>query len=88
MGVLGVIIFCSGSIFFLKPLDDLADRLQIVLTCLLTIVAFKFMVQNKVPAVPYATMLDIYFRFGYFLCALNVWLSLFIRGWHSDTEES
>jgi len=36
----------------------LAERLQVTLTCILTVVAFQYVVREMVPAVPYRTMMD------------------------------
>lgn len=46
--------------FWLDPLEELSDRLQVVLTLLLTIVAFKLMIKEELPSVPYMTDLDKY----------------------------
>ena len=36
----------------------LADRLSVTLTCILTVVAFQYVVREMVPAVPYRTVMD------------------------------
>jgi hypothetical protein len=45
---------------FLFDVDDLANRLQVSLTLLLTAVAFKFVMQSSLPQIEYLTVLDKY----------------------------
>ena len=45
---------------FIVPLENLADRLSIVLTLFLTVIALKFLVGEKLPAVPFLTAIDQY----------------------------
>jgi len=60
------IVFCSFVIQVLCflawgfPPTDLGERNKVVLTLMLTIVAFKYMVQDRLPAVPYTTLMDKY----------------------------
>jgi hypothetical protein len=50
----------SFTAFWLEPIQELSDRLQVVLTLLLTVVAFKLMIKEQLPSVPYMTDLDKY----------------------------
>ena len=50
----------STFIAFVIDPTDLADRLSIVFTMLLTIVAFKLVVADKLPKLAYSTVLDTY----------------------------
>jgi len=45
---------------FLVPLEDVADRCGVILTLLLTSVAFKFVVGQDLPKISYNTYLDTY----------------------------
>lgn len=44
--------------FSMSPSDDLPDRLAHAMTCLLTEVAFQFVINNTLPEIPYVTWLD------------------------------
>jgi hypothetical protein len=65
---------------------DFHDRSQNVLTIMLTVVAFKYMVSDRLPAVPYMTVMDVYIITGFiFLWVLgfSVWTISLV----SDVEE-
>lgn len=47
-------------IAFALPIEDLNDRMSVVLTLLLTAVAFKYVVSSYLPKVTYLTLLDKY----------------------------
>ena len=49
-----------GFSAFSLPRGDLSDRLNIVLTLLLTTTAFKFVVSDTIPKVGYNTHLDVF----------------------------
>jgi hypothetical protein len=54
------------------PIPDLADRLSVNLTLLLTAMAFKFVLADKLPPTPYLTTLE-----KYVLCTFTM---LFVQG--------
>lgn len=59
------------------PAEDLPNRLQITLTLLLTLVAFKFVVSQYLPATSYQTWLDLYVTSGFtllFVLAAQNWI--------------
>lgn len=60
--VVGVMLMLSllGFSAFSLPRGDLSDRLNIVLTLLLTTIAFKFVVSDTIPKVGYNTHLDVF----------------------------
>jgi hypothetical protein len=64
------LIIAISAVCFAIP--DLGDRMQVVLTLLLTVVAFKFVITQDLPATPYMTYLDIYILVGYILMVLIV----------------
>lgn len=60
------VIFPSGAfttmefLSLLVPAEDLADRLSVTITLLLTLTAYKIVSANSVPDVPHLTLLDKY----------------------------
>lgn len=52
---------------FAMPTEDLADRLSVVLTVLLTAVAFKLVIADSLPKIAYWTGLDKYLNFNLLL---------------------
>jgi len=76
--------FLSSTINFV----DIADRLSIILTLLLTAVAFKYMVAEYLPRVPYVTILDKYVTTGFvmlFISATEIGLMKFIHNHGGDS---
>lgn len=49
----GLIVFSLGT-------DDLNDRINVILTLLLTAVAFKFVIADTIPKVGYSTLIGKY----------------------------
>ena len=62
------------------PPSDLADRLSVTLTCMLTSVAFKFVLISMLPVCSYLTLLDRYILASFFLLGLNA-LENFVVCW-------
>lgn len=60
INVVGLMLMISftGFVIFMLPISDLNDRINILLTLLLTAVAFKFVIADSIPKVGYATILD------------------------------
>ena len=54
------IITSSLLVSFVVPIDELANRCSITLTLLLAMVAFKYVVSEKLPNISYATIIDWY----------------------------
>jgi len=48
----------TGLIVFALGTDDLNDRINVILTLLLTAVAFKFVIADAIPKVGYSTLID------------------------------
>lgn len=61
----------SVASFALLP-EQLSDRLNVTLTLLLTVVAFKFAVSSNLPTTSYLTLLDKYFVLCFFVLMLVV----------------
>lgn len=70
------VVFPSGTfttmefLSLLIPAEDLADRLSVTITLLLTLTAYKIVAANSVPDVPYLTLLDKYVVGCYLFSAL------------------
>ncbi len=43
---------------FAIPIEDVADRLSVIITLLLTSTAFKYVITEKLPRIDYPTQLD------------------------------
>ena len=56
--MLFIIVAMAGVVFFIRDDDMQGDRFEIVLTLVLTTVAFKFSTKELVPRVSYLTYLD------------------------------
>ena len=54
--VIDVMVFAAHGI----PMSDLADRLSVNLTLLLTAMAFKWVLSDTLPPVPYLTTMEVY----------------------------
>eukprot|EP00004_Rigifila_ramosa_P003941 TRINITY_DN1428_c0_g1_i8.p1 TRINITY_DN1428_c0_g1~~TRINITY_DN1428_c0_g1_i8.p1 ORF type:complete len:245 (+),score=41.47 TRINITY_DN1428_c0_g1_i8:509-1243(+) len=54
-----LVVWLAFAAFAIPP-TDLADRLTVVLTLLLTAVAFKYIVAQSLPMISYLTMVDTY----------------------------
>ncbi|CAK9008561.1 unnamed protein product [Durusdinium trenchii] len=64
--LLSMLVFTSFAI----PKEDLADRLSVTLTLVLTSVAFKYMVAQELPRISYLTLLDTYILVSFAFLAL------------------
>eukprot|EP00040_Diaphanoeca_grandis_P043727 m.268906 g.268906 ORF g.268906 m.268906 type:complete len:485 (-) comp81239_c0_seq1:26-1480(-) len=54
----GLVTLCFSA--FSVELEDIADRMSIILTLLLTAVAFKFVIADSLPKLSYSTLMDYY----------------------------
>ncbi|KAI9031088.1 hypothetical protein DFJ74DRAFT_654605 [Hyaloraphidium curvatum] len=66
------LIVCLSPIAFLMGCEDVGGRMSIILTLLLTLVTFKFVVASEIPKTPALTLLDKYFFVSYFALLLVV----------------
>lgn len=66
----GIFTLLTAGTFFV-PSEDVADRLSVCLTMLLTTAAYKITVAAKLPEISYLTILDVYV-FGCYLLQLAV----------------
>lgn len=62
MWVMSCLVFLNFSVFAI-PVTDLADRLSVGLTLLLTAIAFKLVIADDLPRLAYWTKLDYYMNF-------------------------
>eukprot|EP00294_Goniomonas_avonlea_P003159 CAMPEP_0114572598 /NCGR_PEP_ID=MMETSP0114-20121206/18392_1 /TAXON_ID=31324 /ORGANISM="Goniomonas sp, Strain m" /LENGTH=485 /DNA_ID=CAMNT_0001759849 /DNA_START=33 /DNA_END=1487 /DNA_ORIENTATION=- len=82
-----LIVSLAGTIVSV-PVDDVADRMGVILTLLLTTVAFKFVVASSTPQIPYLTFLDYYLFWGLaILCWIGIEISaaVYVFGPESDS---
>merc|ERR1719361_1600003 len=65
--------------------DDLGDRLNLLITLILTAVAFSYVVFDSLPNVPYLTYMDKYILGSYgYLVALMIGSALIRQDWYTD----
>lgn len=69
-----ILLFSYSS--FAIPTKNIADRLSLTVTLLLTQAALKFTVSSGLPTVPYITYMEYYFIFSYILITTNGVLNL------------
>ena len=73
IGVMCCLSILGFTVFALSP-DSLADRINTILTIILTAVAFKFAISDSMPKVGYNTLMDRFFLFNmaelFFICVL------------------
>ncbi|CAH1796086.1 unnamed protein product [Owenia fusiformis] len=84
--ILVMMLFISGLIFstFAIPTSQIAVRLKLAFTLVLTAVTFKFVVNQSLPKIPYLTYLDRYVLTSMgFLCIISIWHSV-LAFLHSD----
>lgn len=68
---LNCVIVFLGWTGFAIPIEDVADRLSVIITLLLTSTAFKYVITEKLPRIDYPTQLDYYMLTGMFLLLLQ-----------------
>merc|ERR1712079_582298 len=74
---MATICLCSFAVFAIEG-TELADRLSVVFTMLLTAVAFKIVVADTLPKVAYTTLLDLYLN-GLFVSCCSSFLRMLFR---------
>ncbi len=67
-----LMLVCTSFSVLLVPPSEFADRMSISLTLLLTAVAFKYVVSEKLPSISYLTLLDSYVLCGFGMQVLVV----------------
>ena len=77
---------CLGS--FVVDHTEYADRTSIVLTLLLTVIAFKFVVGEALPKIPYLTLLDIYMNTAVAFLLVVFILQTIILGTIANDDET
>lgn len=79
ISLLGLTCFSLGA-------DDLGDRLNLLITLILTAVAFGYVVTESLPAVPYLTYLDKYILGQYGFLVVLMIETAFINNMESGTD--
>ena len=59
------IVTTSLFVSFAVPVEEFADRCSITMTLLLAMVAFKYIISEKLPSISYATLIDVYVLFSF-----------------------
>jgi hypothetical protein len=77
MGLMGTLCAASFTAFFMPP-DDLNARATFVVTLLLTLVAVKLLVSERLPEIAYVTLLDKYAlaTIAFMLCLMVIFAGL------------
>lgn len=84
------ILNCMCIAAFGIEVPDIADRLSVTMTMMLTAVAFKFIVGDQLPKVSYNTYLDFYLlytMFFMFMCSIYFCFGPHLWKWHFDLED-
>ena len=69
--VVGALSLCTAACCALHPTDDTGDRFSIIFSVVLTVTAYKLVVSDSLPKVPYSTLMDVFFNLLFF------WVFLF-----------
>ncbi|MBW7896826.1 MAG: hypothetical protein H3C27_17095 [Opitutaceae bacterium] len=73
-----ILIGVAFAVFFL-PLQDLADRMNVIVASLLTIVALSYTLHAELPKIPYLTVIDWLFILAYIFLGLAMAAMVWIR---------
>lgn len=76
-GMLTLLSFLGLTGFIVDPAKEQGNRTVIVVTLMLTAIAFKFSINDSLPAVPYATHMDYCINNSVYNLALIAFLDLF-----------
>lgn len=77
-----------GLTAFSIELDDLSSRLSVILTLLLSAVAFKYVINQYIPNISYITVLDAYIMLSYGLFFVAAFESAMMRSPLVDVAET
>eukprot|EP00656_Telonema_subtile_P012160 TRINITY_DN16105_c0_g2_i1.p1 TRINITY_DN16105_c0_g2~~TRINITY_DN16105_c0_g2_i1.p1 ORF type:complete len:330 (-),score=77.62 TRINITY_DN16105_c0_g2_i1:192-1181(-) len=88
--VLGFILALSvlGFVVFFLPEDQVAERVEVVLTLLLTAVAFKMVIGDTIPKVNYQTILDVFVLLNMFFLFVLAFVCAFASLKHKQQPEA
>ena len=67
----------SYSGFWIEE-KDLKTRVELSIVCLLSLIAFNFVISDKLPDLPYMTFLDTFVLISYFFAGLTTVISIII----------
>jgi len=84
--VFAMCLICSWSTFFMDP-SDIGNRLGIFTTLFLTAVAFQYVVNEKLPNIPYLTKMDHLVNGCYTLLLLSgVEMVIIFQSWNNGLD--
>lgn len=81
-----ILIGMAFAVFFLPP-TDLADRMNVIIASLLTVVALSFSLHTDLPKIPYLTIIDWLFFLAYLFLGLAMAGMVWIRKLHDRDAE-
>ena len=73
-----IILLVSWSVFFIN-IRDLEARLTVSIVCLLSLIAYTFIIDQDLPKLSYLTIMDYIVLVSYFFSTLPTLESIFIR---------
>lgn len=80
-----ILIGMAFAVFFLPP-SDLADRMNVIIASLLTVVALSYSLHTDLPKIPYLTIIDWLFVLAYVFLGLAMAGMVWIRKLHDRDE--
>lgn len=80
-----ILIGMAFAVFFLPP-SDLADRMNVIIASLLTVVALSYSLHVDLPKIPYLTIIDWLFLLAYVFLGLAMAGMVWIRKLHERDE--
>lgn len=82
---LGILVAMAFAVFYLPP-TDLADRMNVIIASLLTVVALSYSLHTDLPKVPYLTVIDWLFLLAYVFLGLSMVGMVWVRRLHDQNE--
>jgi len=67
-----LMLTCLSLIVFVFPNDDISGRISVILTLILTFIAFKYSIMASIPKVSYSTILDFYMLSGLAILVITI----------------
>ena len=71
-----LILIVCWSVFWLKP-EQIESRLTVSIVCLLTLIAYNFVIDENIPKLPYLTAMDQIILSSYFFASVPTILSIY-----------
>ncbi len=78
-----LILIISWSVFWIRP-NLIEPRLTVSIVCLLSLIAYNFVVDDDLPKLSYLTVMDLMILFSYFFATLPTLITIFNHAQNSD----